>query len=157
MHQGSTGPKMQQRDLDHLRVWQALTLELRQEIAKQKTAVADMQDELDARPTRIVTENLDQQQVDEAKAERDQAYQSRDRAFHLLSAAALLHSEAEPNRCACGLQLQKCAVAQLLEEEGRGLRNWESKQRQRMEDGYPHSLPDNHPFVLDRRRRTESA
>ena len=86
-------------------------------------------------------------------AERDRAYQSRDRAFSLLSAAALLHQidERTDKHCVCGSAWSTCEVGRLLEDEGRGLRNWESKQRERLLAGHGHWLPDNHPFVLDRR------
>jgi len=153
MHQGSTGPKMLQRDVDHLRAWREVGTSLEAEVRRQETAVADKQAELDARPVRVVTENLDLVRVEEAVAERDRAYSSRDRAFHLLSAAVLLHQEAASGKCACGLAFKACEVGQLLEEEGRGLRDWEKKQRERMEDGHSHWLPANHPFVIDQRGR----
>lgn len=144
---------MLQRDVDHLHAWREFATSLEEEVARQKTAVEDKQAELDARPVRVVTENLDLVRVEEAVAERDRAYSSRDRAYHLMSAAVLLHQDATKGKCVCGLPLKACEVAQLLEEEGRGLRDWEKKQRERMEDGHSHWLPANHPFVIDQRGR----
>jgi hypothetical protein len=120
---------------------------------RQKTLVLEMQELLDARPVQVVTENLDLKRVEEAFAERQQAYLSRDRAYQLLSAATLLHQEDPPGMCSCGTSFQSCKVGQLLEREGRGLRNWESKQREHMERGFDHWLPDDHPYVLDQRGR----
>lgn len=148
---------MLQRDQDHLRVWRETATELEAEIARQKTLVVDKQAELDARPVQVVTENLDMRRVEAAVIDRDRAYQSRDRAYSLLSAAVLLHQESKGGLCACGKAFRICDVGQLLEEEGRGLRDWESKQRQRMEDGFSHWLPANHPFVLDQRGRAARA
>ncbi len=157
MHQGDVGPKMLRRDQDHLRIWAGVVAERDHRIDKLSEEVVKREDELAARPVRIVVENLDMHQVEEATAERDRAYQSRDRAYRLLSAAALLHEEGKKGLCTCGKSFRGCEVGQLLEEEGRGLRDWELKQRQRMEDGFSHWLPAHHPLVLDQRGRAARA
>ncbi|ORT47062.1 hypothetical protein [Frankia sp. KB5] len=149
---------MKKREVTHREIWfedARFRLERadkahRTELAARDAQIAELMKELDERPTRIVTQNLDQQIVDEAIERRDQAYRSRDRAFQALSELRLLHREGAGDRCRCGQRFQKCGVAQVVDRYP-ALEGWERRQWERMRAGQDHYLPPGHPGVTDPR------
>jgi hypothetical protein len=122
----------------------------RQRLAEVEQERDHLQQQLDARPVRVVTENLDKQTVDEALLKRDAAYRSRDSAFRALCEVRLLHREREPGMCRCGRRLDRCEIA-IIVDRYPALRSWEKQQVDRFRRHEVHSLPDNHPAIIDPR------
>ena len=112
--------------------------------------LALMQQELDERPVRVVTENLDKVEIDQALAERTAALRSRDWAFHDLSSIRLLHRPAGV-KCSCGLEVNSCRTLKyFVSSEGAHLDSWETSQGKRVAQGLESRLPDGHPARYDR-------
>jgi hypothetical protein len=85
--------------------------------------------------------------ADVLEEERDKtarAFRSRDMAYRALSEVRLLHHETEAGRCRCGLPVQRCAVAMVVDRYP-ALASWEAKQLKRVRKGQPHMLPRDHP------------
>lgn len=176
-HQGSTVPKLAQRDKDHVNLWRselALAAEAHAErmaglIAKLRTRdeeIGTIQTQLlDARHA-IETELLegpiaslqgwwDSIQIEEAHTARDQAYRSRDHALRTMWRLDKLHHDgSQPNHCSCGKTTGKCQEWQALTDNREFLYRWESKQIERLKLDQEHGLPDDHPEVLRTGRRS---
>ncbi len=160
-HQSNNSAGWKRRDQDHQGLWaddaharaERYTADLAAAHAATEAVRQELVDEVAKRPNHIVYQNLDQQTVWEAEADRDAAYNSRDRAFRVLSEVWILHRDAGSGRCRCGLPYRSCKTAEILEQY-RGLDGWERKHLERMRKGLPHSLPRNHPAVIDPRWRS---
>jgi hypothetical protein len=113
--------------------------------------IRELEDELEKRP--VVERNLDKEVVDEALADAAEAYRKRDVAISALSELRVMHHERanQPDQCTCGLRYAKCAVAKIADIDY--VRRWEEKQAARIDKGFDHMLPPNHPRMIDRRGR----
>jgi hypothetical protein len=60
------------------------------------------------------------------------------------------HRDAGRSRCGCTLAIAECVTRAELEAHA-DLTRWENQQVDRLRRGLPHSLPRNHPKVLDKR------
>lgn len=157
-HLGEHATIVKKREQEHFELWATDAAEEAEEAERQQVrAVASVQArvdelraELDARPVRVVIENVDQPAMDKAFQERQQAYAMRDRAFRVLSAVHLLHHDVGGDECACGTSLRECPVAHEV-DGNRALKGWERRQWQRKRDGLSHQLPPAHPGVIDYR------
>jgi hypothetical protein len=159
-HQGD-GAKARQRDKDHREQWEH-DLELVQErhssqlrarsaeIAELRATISELEETLIARPRQVVHENLDQATVDEALRKRDQAFRSRDCAYGLVAELRCLHHDTGRGTCKCGEDVRRCAVTQLLDEDGSFIR-WEADQIRRWHQGFDHALPPGHPALINPR------
>ena len=154
LHQGSTGPRLVKRDQDHVRLWR---LQAGASEARRQHEVAELQQEadalrlqLDARPVKIVNQNLDQETVDQALTERESAYRARDGAFRALCQVRMIHREREPGKCRCGRRIDQCVEAKIV-DEFRALKAWERRQVERLRNNERHELPYNHPAIIDPR------
>jgi hypothetical protein len=88
--------------------------------------------------------------ADVLEEERDKtarAFRSRDMAYRALSEVRLLHHETDAGRCRCGLPVQRCAVAMVVDRYP-ALASWEAKQLKRLRKGQPHMLPHHHPGLV---------
>jgi hypothetical protein len=120
------------------------------ELAKLAGIIKQKDEELEDRPIQVVHENLDQEAVDNALVEREIAWQHRDSAFGLLSQIKAWHRDKGDGNCWCGLSLSKCKVRKLLFND-QILIKWERKQLERLRRSDSHSLPWNHPALMDPR------
>ena len=104
------------------------------------------------RPERIVERYVDQQELEDARAEAVRAFRSREKAWQALCEIRLIHREGTPGRCRCGQRLDACKIAQIVDRYP-GLELWENEQYRRLRNDQDHMLPDSHPAVLDPRWR----
>jgi hypothetical protein len=136
----------------HIAVWRALADGQRRDYeAKARrlsSRIAELEQELRDRPKEIVERYIDQGVLDEAQAEADRAFRSRENAWQALCEIRLLHREREPGRCRCGQRLDTCKIARIVDRYP-GLEKWENDQIQRLRDHQDHRLPAGHPAVLD--------
>lgn len=155
-HQGSTGLMMQRRDQDHVSLWERMwgqhEEELRGSQAKIEALRRELAEEIAQRPERVVVKHVDLDRLQEAEGRADRAYRARDSAFRALTEVRLLHREERGGLCRCGTRADRCELA-LIVDRYPALADWERRQVQRLRDYDTHELPDNHPAVLDRRRR----
>lgn len=94
---------------------------------------------------------IDLDALQSARSEADRAFRSREMAWQALVEVRLLHRE-EDERCRCGLRVDRCSVAQIVDLYP-ALRGWEDEQAERLRRAANLTLfPDAHPAVLDRRR-----
>jgi hypothetical protein len=147
--------KLQRRDTDHVRAWSqervvrsAQAQRVQEQLEKQ---LEEARLELAQRPVNVIHENLDVEIVAEAESRRDAAYRSRDLAMRELCKIRLLHREDGQGQCGCGNSYSKCKTTKVIYNNS-ALEKWESGQIARMRKNLDHSLPDNHPVVLDRRQ-----
>jgi hypothetical protein len=89
-------------------------------------------------------------ELEEAREEADRAFRSRENAWQALCMVRLLHREGQPGQCRCGLRLDRCKTAQIVDHYP-ALEKWEKEQVLRLRRGLSHNLPEGHPAVLDRR------
>ena len=129
--------RLRQRDHD------AAEVRLRNQIAELKRELRD-------RPTQTVDRWVDRDELEEARREARRAFRSREDAWQALCMVRLLHREGQPGQCRCGLRLDRCKVAQIVDQYP-GLEKWEKEQVSRMRSGLTHELPDDHPAILDPR------
>jgi hypothetical protein len=118
------------------------------EVERLQQRIRELEEELAARPVRIVTENLDLERVQEAERQRDQAYRSREMAFQALAEVHMLHFSRDSKRCSCGTAYVHCKIAQIVDQHP-ALMRWERRQAERKRNGLDHLLPPGHPGVLD--------
>lgn len=168
-HQGDTVAKLSLRDRDHIGLWrselgleregsqrrleqqQALITGYRSEIELLQKAVEDMRATLRAGLQRAPDEGVLQwfasQEVQEAHAQRDAAYRSRDRAYRALWEADRIHhhDRLHDDRCSCGRPTTACRELQAIEDIGEALDHWEQAQIERLKRGLEHCLPYDHP------------
>lgn len=144
-----------QLEREHRELWAALverTLgQHAAEVSRLEALVAAREHELAERPEREVVRYVDGDVVADARAEAERSFASRENAWQALVEVRLLHHEREPGTCRCGLPIDRCDVA-LIVDRYPALRAWEDEQLERLRLHKTHRLPDNHPAVLDRRR-----
>jgi hypothetical protein len=146
------------RDRDHYDVWNArfeaklarLAQEHQAKVESLEAEISGLTSELEQRPVRVVTENLDRETVREAESERDRAYRARETAFSALSEIHYYHKDRGSNCCSCGRQYSKCETIKILDSY-QALNTWEARQFDLRRRGLPHSLPHNHPALHDSR------
>jgi hypothetical protein len=148
------GPNMLEASRVHAELWRTLARSRQMERdvreAQLKNRIAQLEQELHDRPTRTVERWVDQDQLKEAKEEADRAFRSRENAWQALCLVRLIHREGQPGQCRCGLRLDRCETAKIVDHYP-GLEKWEKEQVRRQRDGLTHNLPDGHPALLDRR------
>src|SRR5262249_15912877 len=120
------------------------------EVDRLRRQISQQEQELRDRPTRIIERYVDRQELDDAKAEADRAFRSRENAWQALCEIRLLHREGVSGRCGWGKRLDRCDIAAIVDRYP-GLERWEKEQIQRLRNNLDHKLPDGHPAVLDPR------
>lgn len=137
----------------HIEMWRALARSRKQEHERVETqlreTIAELEQELRDRPTRPVHHWVDQDELKEAREEAQRAFRSRENAWRALCEVRLLHREGEPGQCRCGLRLERCKVAEIVNRYP-GLEKWENEQFIRVRGGLSHALPEGHPALLNR-------
>jgi hypothetical protein len=148
------GPSAMERDRTHIELWRVfLHSQQCDHNAKEtllQTRISDLEQELYDRPERIVERYVDLEELNEARGEARRAFRSRENAWQALCLVRLLHREGLPGECRCGLRLDRCETARIVDHYP-GLEKWEREQVRRLRNGYDHNLPDGHPAVLDPR------
>jgi hypothetical protein len=143
-----------QMNTEHVKAWEALTARRSSEHAAQlsqlRVEIAQVRQELVSRPEKIVDRYIEADVLEAAQNEAQRAFRSRENAWQALTEVRLLHRETDDVKCRCGVRIDRCAVAKIVERYP-GLRRWEEEQVSRLRRGEPHALPDAHPAVLDRR------
>lgn len=153
---------LKKRIREHTDLWEyaleARTEELNEahaaELAQRDAVIAELKANLEAeieeRPVQVVNQYVGQEKIDEALANRDRAYRSRDSAFFDLTRLHMLHFEQSAGRCRCGKPIDDCEEAAIL-DGSKALRGWEREQTRRRKLDLDHHLPRNHPGVVDAR------
>jgi hypothetical protein len=118
--------------------------------AQLRNRIAELEQELHDRPKQIVERYVDRDELKEAREEADRAFRSRDNAWQALCMVRLTHREGQPGQCRCGLRLDRCKMAQIVDHYP-GLEKWEKEQVSRKRRGLAHALPEGHPALLDPR------
>jgi hypothetical protein len=140
------------RDRAHIQVWRELASAQRRshraEAALLKDRIAELEQELRARPKEIVERYVDRDELDGARAEAERAFRSRENAWQALCEVRLVHREGEPGRCRCGQRLDRCKEAMIVDRYP-GLEKWENEQIRRLRSNQDHRLPDGHPAVIN--------
>jgi hypothetical protein len=140
------------RDRAHIELWQSFARARRRahdaEVQGLREQLAQMQRELDERPEKIVELYIGQEELDEAGAEAQRAFRSRERAWQALSEVWVIHREGQSGCCRCGLRLDRCEVSQIIDSYP-ALDDWVREQFSRLQKGLDHGLPERHPAVLD--------
>jgi len=141
---------------EHVKAWEALTerrsAEHAAQVSQLRGEIAQVRQELVNRPEKVVDRYIDAGVLEAAQHEAQRAFRSRESAWQALTEVRLMHREVDDGKCRCGLRMDRCAVAQIVERYP-GLRRWEEEQVKRLRRGEPHALPGAHPAVLDRRWR----
>ena len=147
-HSNPSGSREAQRNRSHVLLY---THDAQDELqARQRSfeeELARLRRELEERP--VVELDHDQELVDRYKMQTRSALSSRDHAYADLLTVKLMHRQQRGTKCSCGRD--NCPTARLFFDPS-GLDRWEAEQVDRLRRHKPHSLPDNHPAVLDRRR-----
>lgn len=143
-----------ERERVHMELWHSLgqnqAREHRTEVDQLRELIAQLEQKLAERPVKEVQRFMDADELRGYKEEADRAFRSRENAWQALCEIRLLHRQGEPGRCRCGLQLQRCPIAEIVDRYP-GLAKWEKEQIHRLRSGNWHRLPDRHPAVLDPR------
>lgn len=157
-HQGSHEFDLKKKDRVHKEMWaeskrealEDLTETYDAKLAAKDAEIERLEHELASRPIQVVTENLDLAVVAEAHGKAQSAYRSRDSAFRQLTRVHMLHHETRAGFCRCGKPIDDCEIAALV-EGSRALRTWEWVNAERRRKGQVHSLPRDHPGIVDAR------
>lgn len=157
-HLGSHESKLRKKERDHREMWieslrytvETLTEQHAEELARRDEQEAALQEELVSRPVQVVIENLDIEVVKEAHRKAQGAYRSRDHAFRQLTMIHLQHFEAHAGQCRCGLPIDDCEIA-LIVDNYRALKTWEYINTERRKRHQIHQLPKHHPGIIDAR------
>ncbi len=158
------GPKTtERREREHFEQWQediellkqrhADELAARDGLAEElRTKIADLEKELRTRPVQVVTENLDQQTVDQAERDRDAAFRARDAAYRLVAEFRSSHHDTGRGTCLCRAPVDKCGATTILNGD-RGFLRWEAREWQVVRDRgrYASNLPAGHPALINPR------
>lgn len=123
----------------------ALELKYASQIADLEATIGQLHEDLEARPTRIVHKNLDQETVWAAEKERHEAFQARDAAFKLIAQFRSLHHDTGRGTCSCRVPVGQCQVTKII-DSSRSYRRWEARQCEEFRSGYGSQLPPEHPF-----------
>jgi hypothetical protein len=138
----------------HIEMWKALARSRKQDHERVEVQlrdrIAELEQELRDRPTRTVDRWVNRDELEEAQEEAQRAFRSRENAWQALCEVRLLHREGQPGQCRCGLRLDRCKVAQIVDHYP-ALEKWEREQVSRLRRGLIHALPEGHPALLDRR------
>jgi hypothetical protein len=152
-HLGDDRKTVEKRQRDHYEQYKydldekerVLELKYTRQIADLEATIGQLQKELEARPTKIVHKNLDQETVWAAERERHEAFQARDAAFGLLAQLRGLHHDTGRGTCSCRVPVDKCPVTKII-DSSRSYRRWEARQCEEFRTGYRSQLPPEHPF-----------
>lgn len=148
------GPSTMAANRTHIEVWRSLACAQRRdhdaEAARLRRQISELEQKLRERPENIVERYVDQQELEDANAEAQRAFRSRENAWQALCEIRLIHREGESERCRCGERLDNCKIAKIVCHYP-GLEAWENEQYRRLRTGQDHGLPDGHPAVLDPR------
>jgi hypothetical protein len=141
-----------ERDRMHIDLWRSLSRAQEHDHSTQverlQGRISELEQELRDRPKEIVERYVDRQELEDARAEANRAFRSRENAWQALCMIHLLHHEREPGRCRCGLRLDRCEIAQIVDRYP-GLEKWVKEQYRRLQIGDDHMLPDGHPALID--------
>src|SRR5450755_502789 len=161
-HLGSSPAAIESREKDHFEQYQDdieivkqqqryITSQREEEIRELQASIEALKIELDKRPTRIVKENLDQEEVNEAKRNESDAISSRDDAYFLVARFRALHHDTGRGICKCRVPIGECKVNKLINDDRRFLR-WEKRRCDAQGRGqYWARLPEGHPFLINPR------
>lgn len=157
-HQRSLLVDVQKRERDHREMWiesKRYALEVLADnhadvVASLQATIDGLKEELEARPVRVVFENLDAEEVQAAHAAAQSAYRSRDYAYLQLTKIHMHHFEAQVGQCRCGVPIDECEVGAVV-DGFRGLKAWERNQTERRRRDQHHMLPRDHPGIIDAR------
>jgi len=148
------GPAPMATNRVHIELWRTVVRYERQEYDAKETRlrnrISELEQELRNRPEKTVERYVDLQELDEARTEAQRAFRSRENAWQALCMVRLIHREGQVGQCRCGLRLDRCKVAPIVNHYP-GLEKWEREQIRRLRNGYDHNLPDGHPAILDPR------
>jgi len=148
------GPNTLEASRVHAEVWRDLARSRQRERdsreAQLRDRIAELERELNDRPERTVTRWVDLDELEEARDEAQRAFRSRENAWQSLCMVRLLHREGQAGQCRCGLRLDRCKTAEIVDHYP-GLVKWEKEQVRRLRAGQSHNLPEGHPAILDRR------
>lgn len=144
------------RDRVHTELWRTFAQERDQDHRRKEkqlgSRISQLEQELRDRPVKTEVRYIDAEELEHAQAEAERAFRSRENAWQALCEIRLIHREGETGRCRCGLRLDRCGIAQIVDRYP-GLERWEAEQYRRLRNGESHSLPDGHPAILDQRWR----
>ena len=156
---------LEKRNRDHLLMWREnLLLRLQEQkdaFEIQKNALITlnrkMESELESRPTQTIVENLDQEIVDKALAEKDEAWRYRDLAFGIISTVRQQHRSDSKGICHCSLGLEKCATHKIFVDDPNGMEKallkWESDKKSQYDSGNSYYfggvIPSAHPMITN--------
>ena len=160
-HLGSDPRSAKKRDDDHFEQWQydmdvaledeRLALHKREaEIADLEATILRLRDELAARPMQVVHRNLDQETVDDAEHEREQAFRARDAAFSLVARFRGLHHDTGRGTCKCGTPVGTCRATKIIDGSP-SFRRWEARQCENLRRNNFSELPAEHPACTNPR------
>jgi hypothetical protein len=148
------GPAAMAADRAHIELWRAVVRSRQRDHdakeAQLMSRISELEQKLRDRPEKIVERYVDLQELNEARDEARRAFRSRENAWQALCMVRLLHREGQPAQCRCGLRLDRCETAQIVNHYP-GLEKWEKEQIHRLRNGCDHNLPDGHPVILDPR------
>ena len=167
-HLGSSPAAIESREKDHFEQYQDdieiikqqqryITSQREEEIRELQASIEALKIELDKRTTRIVKENLDQEEVDEAKRNESDAISSRDDAYFLVARFRALHHDTGRGICKFRVPIGECKVNKLINDDRRFLR-WEKRQCDAQGRGqYWARLPEGHPFLINPRWSSDAS
>jgi uncharacterized protein (DUF3084 family) len=81
-----------------------------------KNRIGQLEQELRDRPTQTVDRYVNLEELEEARKEAERAFRSRENAWQALCMIRLKHREGQPGQCRCGLRLDRCEVALIVDE-----------------------------------------
>lgn len=148
------GPFMMAANRAHIDLWQSLARGRQRNHdateARLERRITELEQEIRDRPTQTVERYVDRDKLEAAREEAERAFRSRENAWQALCMVRLIHREGQPDQCRCGLRLDRCKVAPIVDHYP-GLEKWEKEQVHRLRNGLDHNLPEGHPVLLDAR------
>ena len=168
-HQGSHPSDLERRNRQHLEQWQ-LDFERQQQkyearqakrdadadadavISRLRETIEKLKDEISSKPVQFVERNLDQETVDEALRERDNANAACVRVYKTLAQVRVIHHDTGRGLCKCGKKLTECAETEIV-DGNRSFLRWEARQvgHVRRNGPYGSALPEGHPAIINPR------
>lgn len=162
----------EQRDRDHVREWRAAYAEsergANRRIANIRAAMEGVERELASTKAELeeavkvisgdyfkasigdLHKRLESTIVIEQSDKMEAAYRQRSRAFAVLWRIDRLHNTYDSKvrgQCKCGALEDRCSVLEILKPFATEIDAWESREKERLQSGKTHGLPDDHPAV----------